>query len=436
MILQLCGIAGCLWGIDYIKFRPKRLIKNKWNLIMIQNNLVNELGETFNIAKINDADYGFLLIVGIPTGFSFNDLDKIKPKIEDGLKCLVEMEHNKLNGWIKVRLIMKPFEEREFKPIRTMPYELYVGYNHLGPVIINMNKFPHILITGVTGSGKNSALEIILANLMANHSKDKVQFFLTQLMKKELIYFKRYENVVGMAFNLNEAVTMFEEIEKIINERVNLIFNYAEKGIKNIDQYNEKFKDKQLSYVYVVIDEYAFYMPEKADSKEEKLQKAYCLSVIKKILLDGRALGVFGVILIQRPDSESINSTFKAQVTNILCFRQSNEISSRVAIETDEATKLETREAILKTNKYERIKTPFISDEIIRTALKHREKKKGEIVKSNMAILENFEIREITKEEYEDFVRRVKKGKQKFDNFDGLIKRGKGRARNDRRFNF
>lgn len=420
MILQLLGIAGCLYGIDYIKFRPKRVIKNTWNLIMIQNNLVNEIGEIFNIAKINETEYGYLLVVGIPTGFSFEDLEKIKLKIEDSFKCIVEMEHDKFNGWIKVKLIQKPFEEKEFKPVKTEPYEIYTSYNYLGPRIINFNKRPHLLITGTTGSGKNGAVEILITNLIANYGKDKVRFYLTQLMKKELIYFRSYENVVGMAFNLKKAVEMFQEIEKIIDDRVEEIFKHVEKGIKNIEKYNERFKERYMPYIYVVIDEYAFYMIEKSDTKEEKDMKAYCLSVIKKILLDGRALGVFGIILVQRPDSESINSTFKAQVTNVLCFQQPNEVSSRVAIDIEDATKLDVREAILKTNKYERVKTPYISDEIIKNTLKHRERKEEKGVK--IKNLENVQIKEITKEE----LKRLLNKKKTIKVNDGIRKRGEG----------
>lgn len=402
IMLKAIGAGCCIYSLERItrewrlKREAKRLIKRIWENI----SLCNGLGEYdkekdkiycyLPISKIEFKSYGFDLYITLTPGLAFEKVEKIKPVIEDSFRSNIELTHEKEKGLIIINVYKKAFEELQYKPIETKPNELYVGYNHKGHIKVDMHSQPHICITGATGTGKNCAAEIIISTLIANHTAKEVNLYFTQLMKKELIYFKFYEQVKGMAFNLNDAMAMFKEIDNLIEYRTNLIFKYADKGVKNIKAYNEMFKQNKLPYVYLVIDEYAFYMQDKADTKEEKYQKAYCLSVIKKILLDGRALGIYAIILLQRPDSESITGTFKAQVTNILCFWQANAVSSRIALENDDATRLKDREAILKNKGYQVIKTPFISDKIIKECLKHREVKQQ--------VKAKFEVKEIKKE--------------------------------------
>lgn len=423
IMLKAIGVGSCIYGLERVtrewrlEREAKRNIKQIWDNVCLCNGLAEYDKEKdkiyclLPIKKIEFKKYGFDLYITLTPGIGFEKVEKIKAVIEDSFRSNIDLTHEKEKGLIEIKVYMQQFEELQYKPIQTQPNELYVGYNHKGHIKVDMHAQPHICITGATGTGKNCAAEIIISTLIANHTAKEVNLYFTQLMKKELIYFKYYEQVKGMAFNLNDAMVMFKELDKLIEQRTNLIFKYADKGVKNIKSFNEMFKNNKLPYVYLVIDEYAFYMQDKSDTKEEKYQKAYCLSVIKKILLDGRALGIYAIILLQRPDSESITGTFKAQVTNMLCFWQANAVSSRIAIENDDATRLKDREAILKNKGYQVIKTPFISDKIIKDCLKHREVKQ--------TVKAKFEVKEIKKTD-------EKKQDSKIINFDdGIVRKVK-----------
>lgn len=369
MILEGAALFGCAYTINKLWNREKRDLKKLWKEIMIENNLVNKKGFTFNLARIEVAKYGFILIVGIPAGFSYQELSAKKDILESSLKAVIEMEYDKISGWIKIKLINKPLKNLKYEPIPTRPYELYLGHTYYKHVVVNMNTLPHLLIAGINGSGKTRGLYCILTTLFHNHSDNEIEVYMSQVGKTDLLIYRSCSQVKGFSRTIEDSLTMYRSIYDEMKRRERLIEGLMCRGILNIETYNEKIKES-LRYIYVVSDEFSLYMPDATDSKEEKQKKEQCLDILKKLIKMGRAYGIFVIVCLQKTTNDQMPQLIKSQVNCKMTFKQTDVYSSRNVIDDDEALELKQREAIVIADSRCKFITPYIDDALIREALK------------------------------------------------------------------
>lgn len=369
MILEGAALFSCAYVVNRLWNREKRDLKKLWKEIMVENSMVNEKGFTFNLVRIEAAEYGYMLIMDIPIGFSYQKLASKRDILESSLKAVVEMEHDKINGWIKFRLINKPLKDLRYKPVQTKPYELYVGYTYFKHIIINMNTLPHLLIAGINGSGKTRGMYVILCNLLYNNTDEVIELYMSQVGKTDLLLFKDYRQVRQLSRNIENSLVMYQELYNEFKRREKLFGGLTSKGILNIEDYNKKMK-KPLKYIYIVSDEFSLYMPDTTDSKGEKQEKRQCLDLLKKLIKMGRAYGMFVLICLQKTTNDQMPQFIKSQVNCKMTYRQTDVYSSRNVIDDDEALKLRRREAIIIADGRYKIMTPYIDDTAIKEALK------------------------------------------------------------------
>lgn len=368
MILEGAALLGCVYTANRLWNRERRDIKKIWKEIMQENGLVNEKGLTYNLARIEPAEYGHMLIVGIPIGFSFEELASKKDILESSLKGVIEMDFNKFNGWIKMKLIKKPLQNLKFEPVKTKPYELYIGYTYYKHVIVNMNTLPHLLIAGINGSGKTRGLYCLLTNLFHNYSEREIEAYMSQIGKTDLLLFKNCKQIKVFSRTPIDSLNMYQKVYSELQKREKLIEELMSKGVLNIETYNKKMPDK-MKYIYVVSDEFSLYMPDNTDSKEEKLMKEQCLDILKKLIKLGRAYGIFVIVCLQKTTNDQMPQLIKSQVNCKMTFKQTDVYSSRNVIDNDDALELQNREAILIADERHRVKTPFIDDSLIKKYL-------------------------------------------------------------------
>ena len=368
MITELTIVAGTMLYFGY-KEHKKHDIKRKFNLCMSGLGIKNKDEFTYEIMKMNKEKYGYNCLVSIPYGLNFLKFEDIKDTIEDNLGCMCEINKDKISNYIKMKIINNPQNDTQYIPVKTKAYELMLGLDVDGkPILLNVNKFAHLLIAGVTGSGKSREVFVILTNLLYNHSKEEIELYLTQVRKRDLKIFKQCVQVKWYAERLDETKEMFDRIDKIIERRVDILDKAA---IENIEEYNKVTK-KKMKYIYLFAEEFSFYMPDTSDDDETKALKAAALKGLKNIILSGRAVGVTVVCSLQRSTVDNIPSTIKSQMTR-LTFRQISKINSDNIIETTEAIKLEEKEAILFSNKYTYLKVPYINRSIIQECIGKKE---------------------------------------------------------------
>lgn len=369
MIGTLATLGVSLGLADTILNRDTKKLKNEWNTAMAYGEKTkNTKGQHFEILKTIKKKYGYDCIVSLPFGKSYEDFEEKIPIIQTNLRCVgITSEWKRTDGCAYVRLITKEWDEfAPFEPVKVKPHEVFLsGTEYYKDVISDMRYFPHILVSGSTGSGKSVFIFSMLLNLIVNHTANDVNLYLTQISdKKDLRVFKDVEQVKYYADSLEQSATMLSYLLNEMIRRNTLISKY--KDINNLYEYNKKFKNKKLPYIYCVTDEFAFYMPDDLDSPKEVGLKNHCLTCFLRMSKEARSAGIILITGLQRPDKENMPPIFKSLLCTRVAFGQNNTASSLVVIDDGEAVNLEPREAIvLLGNKRYKMKIPYLDMNMI-----------------------------------------------------------------------
>ena len=342
MLAELIVSAGAIGGYLYYK-NPKVVFRKAVNNMLGSNSsFYNKQGQQVRLVKIKDN----IITLDIRNVLGLEDLFKKQDYIETCLCSKISIKQ--VGKYVEIELKSKPKKLLNFTIVPTKEYELLCGYNEEGsPIIANMNKFPHILIGGDTGTGKSIFLMLTLANLINQH--DNVELYMLQIRKSDLVVFSKCKQVKYMARNLEEAHAVIKHLNNICVEREKEIEKYLDKDILNIADYNRYFKNKPMKYIYLVLDEFSFFVPNNTDTTRDKRLKKEILSYIKNLAVSSRASGIFVITSLQKPTSTSIPTDIKSQLTTRVCFRIGDSATSMVVLNNGNGTKLEDRMAIIKT---------------------------------------------------------------------------------------
>lgn len=344
-----------------INYRMKRKVVKKWNELMNELKLYSKKSNFIpQIMNFKLIDNGYLLDVHIPTGLSSKDIESNKEAIENKFKGIVTVESIRFSSLAKIKIINKDIGKFEFKPVKAYPNQIYIGKTFDGAdYFIDITKACHILIGGATGTGKSFLLSSILTNLIYN-SSNSVEIHLLQIMKGEVGLFEKCKPVKFVGNNLKEVAYDLNKLAKLVDERSR---KFTKLGVKNLNHYNKHYKSK-MKRIYAITEEVSFFMPQEADTEEDKELKNKCWSAILTIAKAGRSSGIHLLSLTQRSTTTNLPSDVKSQLCRIT-FRQISSIDSRNIIECDDATQLEDRECLCygTSKAMEVIKTPWIDED-------------------------------------------------------------------------
>lgn len=385
MLTELIVSAGVMGGYLYYK-NPKVVFRKAVNNMLASNSsFYNKQGQQVRLVKIKDN----IITLDIRNVLGLEDFLKKQDYIET---CLCSKVSIKQAGkYVEVEL-KKAREIINFEPVPTKQHELLCGFDEEGsPIIVDMNKFPHILIGGDTGTGKSIFLMLTLANLINQH--DNVELYMLQIRKSDLVVFSKCKQVKYMARNLEEAHAVIKHLNNICIEREKEIEKYLDKDILNIVDYNRCFKNKPMKYIYLILDEFSFFVPNNADTNRDKRLKKEILSYIKNLVVSSRASGIFVITSLQKPTSTSIPVDIKSQLTTRVCFRIGDSATSAVVLNNSNAAKLEDRTAIIKTDRETISTMPNTTLKDIKAAIKGKiEEDKKYMNLKIVSIEENKEI--------------------------------------------
>lgn len=186
----------------------------------------------------------------------------------------------------------------------------------------DMVKNPHLLIAGETGSGKSTQNRSIITSLIQTLSSENLELYLCDLKLGDFHIFRKVEHV--KAFD-TEAVTLLRTLKylkKVMKQRGKLLLKYE---VSHIDDVPEK-----TPYIILAIDEVALLKKEKD-----------CMEMVEEISSIGRALGVFLILSMQRPDAKLLDGKLKINLTVRMAFRCTDGINSRIVIDRGGAEKLD-----------------------------------------------------------------------------------------------
>lgn len=355
-------------GIKIAKF------EKKWISLMANLVLYNKLKQTYSLNKTQITKYGYKSIILIVDGLSLDKLESNREYIQDSYGCMCVFNKAKRSNLIEAEFIFTTPTKEIFCPLeRVKPWEIYLGNSYTSsPIIVDMIKWPHILITGGTRSGKSKMTDCILTNLITNSTEKELELYLCQVAKSDLILYEDAKQTRAFADTLDKTLLVLDHIEDKMNERSETIKPFRKKAMAdNYMDYNRIRPIDKMSTVYVVFDEMSSLFNTKGCTKEDKEVKEIIVSKIEKIAQYGAGLGVFLICSLQRPTVDNISSFIKSQCTCKISFRQNNSKSSEVALDDPSmALGLEQREFIYYTNNYNYGLVPLVDNKSIYKAIK------------------------------------------------------------------
>lgn len=204
------------------------------------------------------------------------------------------------------------------------------------PVVVDLQKMPHLLIAGATGSGKSVCINSIIVSILYKFSPEEVKFWMIDPKRVELSSFSDIPHLAHPV--VTEAKKAPTALAMIIAEMEKRYKNLAHLGVRNIGDYFKKKAEEEefsnlppLPYTILVIDELADLMMTSGQAVEEG---------ITRLAQMGRAVGIHLVIATQRPSVNVITGLIKANFPTRIAFQVTSQIDSRTILDMKGAEKL------------------------------------------------------------------------------------------------
>lgn len=237
------------------------------------------------------------------------------------------------------------------------------------PLITNIQKMPHGLIAGATGSGKSVCINTILISLLYKASHEDVKFLLIDPKMVELAPYNEIPHLVSPVITDVKAATI--ALKWAVNEMEDRYEKFVHEGVRDIERYNQKINKQgrsgeKMPFLVIVIDELADLMMAAPQDVEDS---------ICRIAQKARACGMHLLVATQRPSVDVITGLIKANIPTRIAFSVSSQVDSRTIIDTSGAEKLLGKGDMLfvenGSGKSVRLQGAFVSDEEIERVTRH-----------------------------------------------------------------
>lgn len=197
------------------------------------------------------------------------------------------------------------------------------------PVAVDISKMPHVLVAGTTGSGKSVLVNAFISSLLFRASPQEVRLILIDPKRVEFTVYNGIPHLLTPVIVENEKI--LSALKWAVNEMDKRYKLFAERGVRNIEGYNELSGFQALPYIVVVIDELADLMMFAPVEVED---------AIARLAQMARATGIHLIIATQRPSVNVITGLIKANIPCRIAFNVSSMIDSRVILDSPGAEKL------------------------------------------------------------------------------------------------
>jgi S-DNA-T family DNA segregation ATPase FtsK/SpoIIIE len=239
------------------------------------------------------------------------------------------------------------------------PLSFAIGRDIAGePMLGELDKMPHLLIAGATGSGKSVMINTLLSSLLYRNSPSDLKLILVDPKQVELTPYNDIPHLLTPV--IIEPEKCISALKWAVNEMERRYSLLAEEKVRNIKSYNDlKKKDGEgMPYIVIVIDELADLMMLAARDVE---------SLIVRLAQKARAVGIHLVLATQRPSVDVITGLIKANVPARIAFTVASQVDSRTILDQVGAEKLLGRgDMLLMTpefSKPKRIQGAFVGDD-------------------------------------------------------------------------
>lgn len=231
-------------------------------------------------------------------------------------------------------------------------------------VLAELNKMPHLLVAGSTGSGKSVCINGIITSILMRAKPHEVKLMMIDPKMVELNVYNGIPHLLAPV--VTEPKKASQALKKVVNEMERRYDLFSHTGTRNIEGYNDYVKrinqeegEKQplLPYIVVIVDELADLMMVASSDVEDS---------ITRLAQMARAAGIHLIIATQRPSVDVITGVIKANIPSRIAFAVSSQIDSRTILDMGGAEKLLGRGDMLflpvGASKPIRVQGAFLSD--------------------------------------------------------------------------
>lgn len=241
------------------------------------------------------------------------------------------------------------------------------------PISAEINKMPHLLVAGSTGSGKSVCINGIITSILMRAKPDEVKFMMIDPKMVELNVYNGIPHLMAPVVTDPKRAAL--SLKKVVSEMERRYEYFSSTGTRNIEGYNQhiaKNNDENgisypfLPYIVVIVDELADLMMVASSEVED---------AIIRLAQMARAAGIHLIIATQRPSVNVITGIIKANIPSRISFAVSSAVDSRTILDAGGAEKLLGRGDMLfmpaGASKPTRIQGAFLSDNEVADVVSH-----------------------------------------------------------------
>jgi S-DNA-T family DNA segregation ATPase FtsK/SpoIIIE len=239
--------------------------------------------------------------------------------------------------------------------------------------VTDLALMPHLLIAGATGTGKSVFLNSLIISMLYKATPDELKLVMVDPKRLELGLYEDIPHLLApVVTDPKVASNVLRNATREMEKRLKLL---AQRGVRNIDQYNKTFKrgeslslfddseemeHKPLPYIVIVIDELADLMMVDTNNVEAS---------ITRLAQMARAVGIHLILATQRPSVDVITGLIKANFPARISFRVASKVDSRTILDSNGSESLLGRGDMLYlpagSSRLHRIHGPLVTEEEI-----------------------------------------------------------------------
>ena len=337
----------------------KNKINTKENEALIRDNIkrLEEVLKDFEVvAKVKEVHVGPSITqyeLEVKSGTKMNKVKSLSSEIALALaatdvriqapipgKNTVGIElPNKVSVGVSFKEMIEVFDTAKYRSENKLRVAL--GKDIMGqPEFMDINKMPHLLIAGSTGSGKSVCVNCIISSILMRAKPDEVKLIMVDPKKVELSMYNAIPHLLMPV--ITDPKKASAALQRVVAEMMDRYNKFEDTKTKNIESYNNYLKRKNeklpeeskvplLPYMVVIIDELADLMVVARKEVEDS---------IMRITQMARAAGIHLIVATQRPSTDVITGIIKANIPSRIAFAVSSSIDSRTILDSTGAEKL------------------------------------------------------------------------------------------------
>jgi S-DNA-T family DNA segregation ATPase FtsK/SpoIIIE len=254
------------------------------------------------------------------------------------------------------------------RPQGGSPLVAWLGKDISGSAVwTDLQKMPHALIAGTTGSGKSGSVNAILSSILLHASPNEVRMVLVDPKRVELNHYEKIPHLLTpVVTSPRLAANVLNNLIAEMESRYQIMEVARSRNLGELNRIRERDGEAPLPYILCVIDELADLM---------MVSPAEVEDAIIRLAQKARAVGIHLLLATQRPSTDIITGTIKVNIPSRIAFAVSSQVDSRVILDQGGAETLLGQGDMLfrpaGTSKMQRIQGAFITEAEIAKITEH-----------------------------------------------------------------